>query len=59
MAHVTERFYRGANRSENGSGLGLAIVKMATTRMGGEVQLRNRPEGGLRALVIIPAQAAD
>lgn len=58
MAHVTERFYRGANRSENGSGLGLAIVKMATSRMGGEIQLHNRPEGGLRALVIIPAQAA-
>jgi two-component system sensor histidine kinase QseC len=58
MAYVTERFYRGANRSENGSGLGLAIVKMAATRMGGEVQLHNRSEGGLRALLIIPAQAA-
>lgn len=58
MAHVAERFYRGANRSKNGSGLGLAIVKMAATRMGGEVALQNRPEGGLRAMVIIPAQAS-
>ncbi|MCX2695806.1 ATP-binding protein [Ochrobactrum chromiisoli] len=56
MAHVTERFYRGSNRSENGSGLGLAIVKMATARMGGKMQLHNRPEGGLRASLIILAQ---
>jgi len=56
MAHVTERFYRGSNRSENGSGLGLAIVQMAATRMNGEVELDNRPEGGLRASLIIPAQ---
>ncbi|MCV9909880.1 ATP-binding protein [Brucella sp. HL-2] len=58
MIHVTERFYRGANRSENGSGLGLPIVQMAATRMGGEVQLHNRIESGLRALLIIPAQTA-
>ncbi|MCY1384754.1 sensory histidine kinase CreC [compost metagenome] len=58
MIHVTERFYRGANRSENGSGLGLPIVQMAATRMGGEVQLHNRAERGLRALLIIPTQAA-
>ncbi|MCL7997811.1 ATP-binding protein [Brucella sp. 21LCYQ03] len=58
MAHVTERFYRGANRSENGSGLGLAIVQMAATRMGGNLELSNRPEGGLRAVIIVPTQAA-
>lgn len=58
MAHVTERFFRGANKSSNGSGLGLAIVQMAATRMGGTIALENRPEGGLRASLIIPAEAA-
>lgn len=56
MAHVTERFYRGSNRSENGSGLGLAIVQMAASRMNGTIELHNRSEGGLRASLIIPAQ---
>lgn len=55
MARVTERFYRGSNRSENGSGLGLAIVQMAATRMNGSIELDNRAEGGLRASLIIPA----
>ncbi|MBV2142479.1 sensor histidine kinase N-terminal domain-containing protein [Falsochrobactrum sp. TDYN1] len=61
MPHVTERFFRGANRNDNdsgGSGLGLAIVAMAARRMGGDVQLHNRPEGGLRAVLIIPGTAA-
>ncbi len=56
LAHVTERFYRGSNRSENGSGLGLAIVQMAASRMNGTIELHNRSEGGLRASLIIPAQ---
>ena len=56
MAYVTERFYRGSNRSENGSGLGLAIVQMAASRMNGTIELHNRSEGGLRASLIIPAQ---
>lgn len=58
MAHVTQRFFRGANKISNGSGLGLAIVQMAATRMGGTIALENRPEGGLRASLIIPAKTA-
>jgi two-component system sensor histidine kinase QseC len=54
MPHVTERFFRGAHRNETGSGLGLAIVKMATEQMSGELQLRNRPQGGLSASIIVP-----
>ncbi len=54
MPHVTERFFRGSHRNETGSGLGLAIVKMATERMGGELTLRNRPQSGLSASIIVP-----
>ncbi|MBA8842301.1 ATP-binding protein [Brucella ciceri] len=54
MPHVTERFFRGANRNETGSGLGLPIVKMAVERMGGELHLQNRPQGGLSASIIVP-----
>ena len=54
MPHVTERFFRGAHRNETGSGLGLAIVKMAAERMGGELQLQNRSQGGLSASIIVP-----
>lgn len=53
MPHVTERFFRGAHRNETGSGLGLAIVKMAAERMGGELQLQNRSQGGLSASIIV------
>jgi len=54
MPHVTERFFRGTHRNETGSGLGLAIVKMAVERMDGELQLQNRPHGGLTASIIVP-----
>ena len=54
MPHVIERFFRGTHRNETGSGLGLPIVKMAVERMGGELRLNNRPEGGLRAEFVIP-----
>lgn len=56
MPHVTERFFRGANKNDNGSGLGLAIVAMAAKRMGGGVHLSNRAEGGLLAVLSIPNQ---
>ncbi|MEJ5018524.1 ATP-binding protein [Ochrobactrum vermis] len=56
MPRVTERFFRGAHRNETGSGLGLAIVKMATERMGGELQLHNRPQGGLSASIVVPGK---
>ncbi|MFQ0813915.1 histidine kinase [Brucella anthropi] len=58
MPHVTERFFRGAHRNETGSGLGLAIVKMAVERMGGALQLQNRPEGGLSASILVPGTIA-
>ncbi|PPJ41337.1 MULTISPECIES: ATP-binding protein [unclassified Pseudoxanthomonas] len=53
-------FVRGEasrNRSTGGIGLGLASVKHTVLAHGGEVQLSNRNEGGLRASVYLPRGA--
>lgn len=41
-------------RNTKGLGLGLAIVQRAVQQDGGELRLSNRPEGGLRAEIILP-----
>lgn len=51
---VRDRFFRGRNKTSMGSGLGLAIADMALKRIGGELHLENRPEGGLRAKIRLP-----
>ncbi|HEX8053614.1 MAG TPA: ATP-binding protein [Thermoleophilaceae bacterium] len=52
-----ERFYRGeASRGgAPGTGLGLAIVETLARRWGGSARIANRPEGGARAEVELPA----
>ena len=53
-----ERFARGsASGSSPGTGLGLAIVQTLAERWGGRANLANRPEGGTRAEVRLPASA--
>lgn len=42
------------NRETGGTGLGLAIARSTVRGQGGDVTLANRPEGGLRASVILP-----
>ena len=57
LARVTEPYYRpDASRSHEtgGVGLGLSIVKDIALIHGGELQLANRPEGGLCATLILP-----
>ncbi|PUA43547.1 two-component sensor histidine kinase [Pseudomonas protegens] len=46
---LLERFYSQGNA--HGAGLGLAIVQMIVSKIGGRLELRNRPEGGLCALL--------
>jgi signal transduction histidine kinase len=54
-----ERFARGsASGASPGTGLGLAIVQTLAARWGGRALLSNRPEGGARAEIRLPATPA-
>jgi signal transduction histidine kinase len=50
-----QRLEASRNRSTGGAGLGLAIARQVMERDGGTVRLLNRPQGGLRAEVWLPA----
>jgi signal transduction histidine kinase len=50
-------FFRGEasrNRETGGTGLGLGIARNIARAHGGELSLRNRPEGGLEATLTLP-----
>lgn len=54
---VFEPFHRGErsrNRETGGAGLGLTVARQAARAAGGDVTLRNRPEGGLTARLAMP-----
>jgi signal transduction histidine kinase len=53
---IFEPFYRlpGASERDGGVGLGLALVKSITLRHGGQVQCRNRIDGGACFEVLLP-----
>jgi len=58
LARVFQPFYRvegSRSRETGGIGLGLAIALSVIQAHGGELMLSNRPEGGLRACVTLPA----
>ena len=60
-AHLRERifepFYRlpGASEREGGVGLGLSLVRTIVERHGGTVRCEDRPGGGARFVVTLPA----
>lgn len=57
MPMVTQRFFRGRNKSAIGSGLGLAIAQTALEKDGFSLHLANRtPEPGLRAQIVIMSE---
>jgi signal transduction histidine kinase len=57
LARVFQPFYRvegSRNRETAGIGLGLAITLSVVQAHGGQLTLSNRPEGGLRACIMLP-----
>lgn len=52
---VFDKFYRSANAPVGGLGLGLSIARRLVEAHGGELTATNRPEGGARFVVKIPA----
>jgi signal transduction histidine kinase len=62
LARVFQPFYRvegSRSRETGGIGLGLAIALSVIQAHGGQLTLTNRPEGGLRACVTLPARSAE
>ena len=59
LERVFGRFYRGdraRSRAQGGAGLGLAIVRHIAQAHGGHVWAENRPGGGARLCVRLPAE---
>lgn len=57
MERVFEPFVRleaSRNRRTGGVGLGLSIARSVARGHGGDIRLRNRPEGGLDAIITLP-----
>jgi signal transduction histidine kinase len=57
LEHVFDPFVRlegSRSRETGGAGLGLAIARSILRAHGGDVKLKNRPEGGLRATAALP-----
>ncbi len=53
------RLESSRSRQTGGTGLGLTIARNAVRSMGGDVELINRPEGGLRVRVTLPITHDD
>jgi signal transduction histidine kinase len=59
LGRLTEPFTRGRTQQQDGFGLGLSIVRRATERLGGTLKLRNHPDGGLEAMIRLPARLIE
>ena len=57
LERVFDPFYRleaSRSRDTGGTGLGLSIARNIARAAGGELTLRNHPDGGLEALLLLP-----
>ena len=59
LPRIFDRFYKvdeaRSSSDMSGSGLGLSIVRAIVTRHGGTVAASNRPGGGARFEIVLPA----
>ncbi len=58
LGRMTDPFTRGdpsRNTATGGTGLGLALARAIAEQHGGSLVLANRPDGGLRAEIVLPA----
>ena len=58
LEKVFEPYYRlegSRNRQSGGTGLGLSIARNMVFLNDGSLSLSNRPEGGLRARIVLPS----
>jgi signal transduction histidine kinase len=61
LEHAFEPFFRGESsrsRETGGTGLGLGIARNIARAHGGELSLKNRPAGGLEAILTLPRSDA-
>ncbi len=56
---VFEKFYRGDHTRTGGLGLGLSIARGFVEAHGGKIAANNRPDGGARFTITLPARMAD
>ncbi len=58
IPHIFDRFYRaqGSSRAD-GTGLGLALAHEITDHLGGEIQVRSRPDAGSIFSLLLPVAA--
>jgi signal transduction histidine kinase len=62
LEQVFEPFFRleaSRSRATGGTGLGLGIARNIVRSHGGDLVLRNRPEGGLVAVLTLPRRGAE
>jgi two-component system, OmpR family, aerobic respiration control sensor histidine kinase ArcB len=55
-AELFEFGYRGPEAAQPGEGIGLHVAKALTEALGGALALRDRPAGGLEAVLRLPAR---
>ncbi|MGF1472466.1 MAG: ATP-binding protein [Rubrobacteraceae bacterium] len=55
LPHIFDRFYRaqGSSRAD-GTGLGLALASEITDHLGGEIQVKSKPDAGSTFSVVLP-----